>query len=309
MSSRAAEDTDGSDDDGPWYEGLQSLRASALAAWQRIDSQAELLLAIVNQLDTAEDLARAGAVCRAWRQIAMEDALWEDVCSSIPLLALLKSRPGCTLSWRQIFAQHRMAARVAQQLPAEPPAPPRSDYMLAVECHVDQPGGSMVLHASLNELLEPDQLAYSSGGRLLQLRALTSAGFGWIVDGVEVTVRVSLLRKRDGKVMQLATQSEGDVSDDMSDFDDSLMCFDAASTRLRCVETSTLEEQQDYTMVSLGIELHLERTPRERRALYDQQFLKGLDIDIGCRILAGGSVTVEDMLRAAERPEYAFRWV
>lgn len=310
MSSRAAEDTDGSDDDEPWHEGLQSLRASALAAWQRIDSQAELLLAIVNQLDTAEDLARAGAVCRAWRQIAREDALWEGVCSrssSIPLLALLKSRPGCTLSWRQIFAQHRMAARVAHQLPAEPPAPPRSDYMLAVECRVDQPGrGSMVVHASLNELKEPvDEFPLFSEerGRLLQLRGLTSAGFGWLDDDdTGHKVRVSLLRKRDSKVMQLATQSEGDVSDD-----DSVLRFDASSTRLAALT----EDQREYTTINLGIHWLLGRTPHDFpwRGLYDQQFLTGLDIDIDPWTQASKSHTVEDMLRAAERPEFAFRWV
>ena len=89
---------------------------SALGIWQRIESQDGLRATIFKQIDKAKDLARTGAVCRAWRQSASEDTLWKDVCSrsSNPLLVpVLKSRPsiGCTPSWKQIYAQGKLDLR------------------------------------------------------------------------------------------------------------------------------------------------------------------------------------------------------
>jgi hypothetical protein len=303
MSRRAAEeDTDGSDDDSPWYEGLQSCRAKAIAVWERIDSQAELLLAIVKQLDTAEDLARAGGVCRVWRQIARDDALWEDVCSrsSIPLLALLKLRPGCTLSWRQIFVQNRMAARVAEQLVlVEPPAPLRSDYMIAVECRCSM----VVVHASLNELSERDDEhpLYGWEHELLHLRGLTSAGFSGSYERGEPTTRVSLLRKSDSKLMQLAIHSGVEEEDNDHYESGSALILNASDTRM-----GLYDQFEDSTAIYMTAIWHVERTPRDRRSTRDQQFLTGLEFEC---YLDGEPVKVEDMLRVAERPEYANRWV
>ena len=111
----SSDEEEGGSDDGESSPPLESpIPASALGIWQRIESQDGLRTTIFKQLDKAKDLARAGAVCRAWRQLASDDALWKDVCSrsSNSLLAVLKSRPGCALSWRQIYAQHKMAARL-----------------------------------------------------------------------------------------------------------------------------------------------------------------------------------------------------
>lgn len=235
----------------------------------------------------------------------MQDALWEDVCSrsSTPLLALLKSRPECTLSWRQIFVQHRMAAHVAEQLvPAEPPAPLRSDYMIAVECRCSM----AVVHASLNELPERDEPAFEGYvGKPLQLRGLTSADFGGSNERFEPTMRVSLLRKSDSKLMQLAIHSG--VADEEEDDDGTFVLFlNASNTRM--IGTSTLyDESEDISVIILGAVWRVERTPRDRCATRDQLFLTGLDIE--CFLSDGGDVTIDGVLRVAERPEYANRWV
>ena len=63
----SSDEEEGGSDDGESSPPLESpIPASALGLWQRIEGQDGLLAAIVKQLDKAKDLARAGAVCRAW---------------------------------------------------------------------------------------------------------------------------------------------------------------------------------------------------------------------------------------------------
>ena len=259
--------------------------ASALAAWQRIEGQDGLLAAIVKQLDKAKDLARAGAVCRAWRQLASDDALWKDVCSrsSNSLLAVLKSRPGCTLSWRQIYAQHKMAARAAEQPAPAIPGPARSDFMIAVEYTVDNPD-RLVVHSSLNELASTMVL---DGARMLVgLEKLTSPGFGWAGE-VDHAVTASLLRKSDSKLMRLG-------------------CFDSADGDIEyvCFDGDADLESSGHT-ICLNVYAPVEPRAEREATEFDRQTLTGIEIKLDDDQPVN---TVEELLRIAERPENAFRW-
>ena len=282
-ASSSDEEEGGSDDESPPFES--PIPASALGLWQRIEGQDGLLAAIVKQLDKAKDLARAGAVCRAWRQLASDDALWKDVCSrsSNSLLAVLKSRPGCALSWRQIYAQHKMAARAAEQPAPAIPGPVRSDFMIAVEYHVDNPD-RLVVHSSLNELASTMVL---DGARMLVgLEKLTSPGFGWAGE-VDHAVTVSLLRKSDSKLMRLGCfdNVDGDIE---------YVCFDGDADL----------ESSGHT---IGLNVYAPVEPRaEREATeFDRQTLTGIEIKLDDDQPVN---TVEELLRIAERPENAFRW-
>ena len=45
------------------------LGPAALALWRRVEATAELLLAVLSQLDAANDLGRAAKVCKHWRNL------------------------------------------------------------------------------------------------------------------------------------------------------------------------------------------------------------------------------------------------
>jgi hypothetical protein len=82
----------------------------AAASWQRVESSMGLIAAIISQLDP-EDLVRASAVSRLWRDAATDEQLWQHTCTAIPLLAQLKAEAWCELSWRELFAQQEIDAR------------------------------------------------------------------------------------------------------------------------------------------------------------------------------------------------------
>eukprot|EP01045_Picozoa_sp_COSAG04_P043137 COSAG04_NODE_13987_length_584_cov_1.309278_1_plen_140_part_10 len=83
------------------------LDPAAVALWRRVESTAELLVAVLAHLDAAKDLGRAAKVCRHWRGAAYEEGLWKAQSKDIPMLAKLEAEPWCRLSWQQLFAQHR----------------------------------------------------------------------------------------------------------------------------------------------------------------------------------------------------------
>ena len=88
-------------------EAPPPLGPAALALWRRVEATAELLLAVLAQLDAANDLGRAAKVSKHWRGAAYEEELWKAHGTDMPLLAKLKAEPWCRLSWRQLFAQDR----------------------------------------------------------------------------------------------------------------------------------------------------------------------------------------------------------
>ena len=73
-----------------------------------------LIAAIISQLEP-EDLVRASAVSRLWRDAATDEQLWQHMCTAIPLLAQLKAEAWCELSWRELFAQQRRCDDIAKR--------------------------------------------------------------------------------------------------------------------------------------------------------------------------------------------------
>ena len=110
---------------------------AATAVLHRVEDTPGVLATVFALLLTEPaDLARAGATCRAWRAVAEADAAtwWQEACRHFPLVSVLKARPSCTLSWRQLYVQRVLTNRCT--MPDEVPAPPRTDYQIGVEMHL-----------------------------------------------------------------------------------------------------------------------------------------------------------------------------
>jgi hypothetical protein len=108
-------------------------RRRAVSAWLTIQCMGNHMLhAIMRQLN-AHELGRARAVCRGWRATASSDALWKPFAAGSAMLAALKARPECKLTWCELFTQQKNAQK---RIAAQPPPymhPKRSDYLLGIE--------------------------------------------------------------------------------------------------------------------------------------------------------------------------------
>ena len=103
---------------------------SAAEAWRRIEGSAELLMTVLAKLDDGEDLSRAAAVSKSWRDAAFDDKAWERLGSlgeEMPLLVQLKAEPWCKLGWRQLYVQQRRCDYSDERVdaPARPAIGPR----------------------------------------------------------------------------------------------------------------------------------------------------------------------------------------
>ena len=108
------------------------------------------------------DVLRAGAVCRHWRELLRHDHVWEPLCRAFKalglatgwdMLAKVKARPECQLSWKQLFVQRaRSRRRPEATLSAATHARPE-DYLIGVEVHLLGSRTRVLLDAEDDELI------------------------------------------------------------------------------------------------------------------------------------------------------------
>ena len=80
---------------------------------------------VLAHLTKARDLARVSAVSRGWREVALDERLWQALCAQYPLIGVLKTQPGCARTWRALLVQHLVADSTLAQDPTTAVA---SDY-------------------------------------------------------------------------------------------------------------------------------------------------------------------------------------
>ena len=106
-------------------------------------------------------MLRAGAVCRHWRELLRHDHVWEPLCRAAKALGLatgwdmlanVKARPECQLSWKQLFVQRARSRRPEAKLGAAPRARPE-DYLIGVEVHLLGSRTRVLLDAEDDELI------------------------------------------------------------------------------------------------------------------------------------------------------------
>jgi hypothetical protein len=176
--------------------------------WKRVEALDGLLFQVLAQLADIKpkDLGRASGTCRAWRRAAFDERIWERTCvqSRFPLLRVLKTAPGCQMTWRQLYTQRVGAVRTATRAPAAVPPPARSNYLIGIELGVvdRNQGLETTLHTSTQEL------APAGSSTLCSAINLTSPPY--ITDilnsrGGEAYASLLLIRKSDSKVFSLTT--------------------------------------------------------------------------------------------------------
>jgi hypothetical protein len=197
-------------------------RAESL--WQRIEYVEGLLPKVFAQLlPEPTDIARAGAVSRAWRGVGSSEKVWQMVCeqhaTKFALLKVLKARAGCRQTWRQLFAQRMMAGR-PRKLESTPPI--RSDYMVGIEIVHHREGTATLIHSSIQELTPLHEFEAGSRVDLCKVKDIT-ASTPYVIDtdgSITDTLRSSILlvRKKDSKIVQLLADKEPSEIDDESFF-------------------------------------------------------------------------------------------
>jgi hypothetical protein len=85
------------------------------AALERVHSAPGLLAAILTHLKKPTDLNSAAASCHAWREAGLSEdvdvSFWRVMSEAFPLVAVLKARPDCIYTWRQLYVQRVVADR------------------------------------------------------------------------------------------------------------------------------------------------------------------------------------------------------
>ena len=96
----------------------QAVAAAACArsaALERVHSAPGLLAAILTHLKKPTDLNSAAASCHAWREAGLSEdvdvSFWRVMSEAFPLVAVLKARPDCIYTWRQLYVQRVVADR------------------------------------------------------------------------------------------------------------------------------------------------------------------------------------------------------
>jgi hypothetical protein len=171
--------------------------------WKRVEALDGLLFQVLAQLADIEPkgLGRASGTCRAWRRAAFDERIWERTCvqSRFPLLRVLKTAPGCQMTWRQLYTQRVGAVRTATRAPAAVPPPARSNYLIGIELGVvdRNQGLETTLHTSTQEL------APAGSSTLCSAINLTSPPYIPNSRGGEAYASLLLIRKSDSKVLVL----------------------------------------------------------------------------------------------------------
>lgn len=107
------------------------------------------------------DALRAGAVCRHWHELLRHDHIWEPLCRATKviglatgwdMLAKVKARPECRLSWKQLFLQRARCLRPDAEF-CTALLERREDFLIGVEVHMLGSRERVLLDANDDELV------------------------------------------------------------------------------------------------------------------------------------------------------------
>ena len=214
----------------PSAEGLQAARSILMA-------NIGLISLVVSFLFEPRDLARAGAVCRTWYAAANKQPdSWKRQCDALsPLVRMLKAKPGCKLSWRELFSQQR-EARKTTIMPDTREAVVKGDpalYLVGVEVRTNPQtkGPHFTALVELEPSNEETELLYSYS-ELFDVAVgdgALAANDGYAYNDIhelsevghnQMTLSVFLVRKQDGKILTVVNEEHSDDihSDDHETF-------------------------------------------------------------------------------------------
>jgi hypothetical protein len=182
----------------------------------------DALYALLEHLTTSPaDLARAGCVCNAWRAVAFDEQLWQQVCEHQSRLLVLQKLGSDVngLTWRQMYVQ-RLSTDALYNQDDTPPVPllpqTRHLYNLGLEVYVRRADGTREpMLAQVLNLDPPPAGEAEPGGAAcespfaqkivdwqLAPRARLGAAWGRLEDTLGADV--FLIRKADQKMLRLA---------------------------------------------------------------------------------------------------------
>ena len=98
-----------------WHFEIEN-RGAAMSM-ELVMNNDDLTWKIFSRLTELRDILRAEEVSREWHALMQNDRVWEPLCrryagkglaTGFGMLASLKARPECRLSWRQLFVQRAL---------------------------------------------------------------------------------------------------------------------------------------------------------------------------------------------------------
>lgn len=189
---------------------------SANTFWQQIEKTTTLLNRILGYL-AAKDLCLAGEVNRSWYTAAQSDVTWQRIClhSTFSLLSTMhKNHSWSTgMAWKGLYVQRILANKAATTASADPLLPDSgcNEYLIGLQVTNGAEGKRTPLLSILTDLSD-NRSAIRELASVPEVRASA-----WVPTAdFSPQLRVSLIRKRDGKILILGqgVESEPDGSDD-----------------------------------------------------------------------------------------------
>ena len=258
--------------------------APNLTSWRGHNAPSLLSVCLLH-LSDVRDLVRAGEVCKGWHRASKHDTAWGpgqvlENCS--PTLMLLRGRRTCLHTCEQLCAQQRDANQAAL-VPLSPRTCKRTDYMVAVQIAIS---AQEPLHFLCD--LETD----GQVNLLTRNVRITGVSFD------NLSVKLSLLRKRDSKCFHMVTYDDewtrdadymyanDCVSTGLSGDCSTIACIEA---RFTIVDHSHVSEREIRTDTITSIKFHVED-------------IEATDSDCPC------IANVDALLQMVEWPDNAHRW-
>lgn len=340
-------------------------------AWRQIESTTALLGHILGYLTDAKELSLAGEVSWSWYLAAQGDITWQRVCqrSVFPLFTQATHRQVISFdethrqvilnefdlsvdsilnnpswmvdqSWKGLFAQRILANKAAATSSTIPLIPKSgwSEFLVGLEVSNTIKGERTVLRSTLTDIS-------NTGSDITDLHWLDVPASAWVPTAdFNPQLSVSMIRKRDGKILILGRDVEGDREDNWSHrmfwrlqhtdstdvpfwaphFDATIFyspktrelelqqpLFGTSSSKTHSLATSLLDVQP--SQLSWAVPLS-ERTKRWQTA---QTHKKVSGLTVAGVLFAldneyeiwNGMVNMNQLLHALESPALAQRWV
>ena len=92
-------------------------KAAVAKALEQLEGAEDAMAKIFCELEPADACAAALVGRRSWLELAESDAVWKEICARYsPLLATLKARPTCSLSYKRLLRAQVLSDTAAREL-------------------------------------------------------------------------------------------------------------------------------------------------------------------------------------------------